>query len=88
MSGSVIDVTLPDGSSRSLPTSSTALDLAQSIGSRLAKAAVAAVIGGEERDLSSQLAAGDRVAIVTAEDRKSTRLNSSHIPLSRMPSSA
>ena len=24
----------------------------------------------------------------TAEDRKSTRLNSSHIPLSRMPSSA
>ena len=67
MSGSVIDVTLPDGSSRSLPTSSTALDLAQSIGSRLAKAAVAAVIGGEERDLSSQLAAGDRVAIVTAD---------------------
>ena len=44
MSGSVIDVTLPDGSSRSLPTSSTALDLAQSIGSRLAKAAVAALI--------------------------------------------
>ena len=67
MSGSVIDVTLPDGSSRSLPTSSTALDLAESIGSRLAKAAVAAVIGGEERDLSSQLAAGDRVAIVTAD---------------------
>ena len=67
MSGSVIDVTLPDGSSRSLPTSSTALDLAQSIGSRLAKAAVAAVIGGEERDLSSRLAAGDRVAIVTAD---------------------
>ncbi len=67
MSGSAIDVTLPDGSSRNLPASSTALDLAQSIGSRLAKAAVAAVIGGEERDLSSQLAQGDRVAIVTAD---------------------
>ena len=26
--------------------------------------------------------------MVLAEDRKSTRLNSSHIPLSRMPSSA
>ena len=33
----------------------------------------------------------DRIALYMineAEDRKSTRLNSSHIPLSRMPSSA
>jgi threonyl-tRNA synthetase len=67
MSAQAIDVTLPDGSARSVPASSTALDLAQSIGSRLAKAAVAAVIGGEERDLSSPLAQGDRVAIVTAD---------------------
>ncbi len=67
MSASAIDVTLPDGSARSVPASSTALDLAQSIGSRLAKAAVAAVIGGEERDLSSPLNQGDRVAIVTAD---------------------
>ena len=28
------------------------------------------------------------VGVIRAEDRKSTRLNSSHIPLSRMPSSA
>ena len=67
MSAQAIDVTLPDGSARSVPASSTALDLAQSIGSRLAKAAVAAIIGGEERDLSSPLAQGDRVAIVTAD---------------------
>ena len=67
MSAPAIDVTLPDGSARSVPASSTALDLAQSIGSRLAKAAVAAVIGGEERDLSSPLSQGDRVAIVTAD---------------------
>jgi len=67
MSAQTIDVTLPDGSARSVPASSTALDLAQSIGSRLAKAAVAAVIGGEERDLSSPLSQGDRVAIVTAD---------------------
>ena len=67
MSASVIDVTLPDGSTRSLPESSTALDLAQSIGSRLAKAAVAAVIDGEARDLGSALSQGDRVAIVTAD---------------------
>ena len=31
---------------------------------------------------------GDLVNLVTNQDRKSTRLNSSHIPLSRMPSSA
>ena len=67
MSAQAIDVTLPDGSARSVPASSTALDLAQSIGSRLAKAAVAAVIGGEERDLYSPLSQGDRVAIVTAD---------------------
>ena len=28
------------------------------------------------------------IAVASAVDRKSTRLNSSHIPLSRMPSSA
>ena len=31
---------------------------------------------------------GDAVLEVISRDRKSTRLNSSHIPLSRMPSSA
>ena len=37
-----ITITLPDGSQRSLPAGATATDLAESIGSRLAKAAVAA----------------------------------------------
>ena len=37
-----ITVSLPDGSERELPEGSTALDLAGSIGKRLAKAAVAA----------------------------------------------
>ena len=31
---------------------------------------------------------GSRIKVPAEEDRKSTRLNSSHIPLSRMPSSA
>ena len=42
-------------------------------------------------DLVSQLQAvqtGTATAMVRPPDRKSTRLNSSHIPLSRMPSSA
>ena len=60
-------VTLPDGSQRELPVGTTAGDLAASIGSRLAKAAVIAEINGEERDLSAELHDGDTVAIVTAE---------------------
>jgi threonyl-tRNA synthetase len=60
-----ITVRLPDGSERSLPEGSTAADLAASIGSRLAKAAVIAEIDGVERDLSATLADGSTVAIVT-----------------------
>ncbi len=62
-----IEITLPDGSTRSVAPGTTALGLAQSIGSRLAKAAVIAEINGDERDLGTELAAGDRVAIVTAD---------------------
>jgi threonyl-tRNA synthetase len=60
-----ISVTLPDGSARSLPDGSTAADLAAAIGPRLAKAALIAVIDGEERDLRTPLHNGDRVEIVT-----------------------
>jgi threonyl-tRNA synthetase len=60
-----ISVKLPDGSERALPEGSTALDLAQSIGSRLAKSAVIAVVDGEQRDLSAPLPDGATVAIVT-----------------------
>jgi len=62
-----IHVTLPDGSQRELPVGTTAGDLAASIGSRLAKAAVIAEVNGEERDLVTELHDGDRVAIVTAD---------------------
>ena len=62
-----ITISLPDGSQRSLPAGATATTLAESIGSRLAKAAVAAVVDGEERDLGAPLAGGQQVAIVTAD---------------------
>jgi threonyl-tRNA synthetase len=65
-----IDVTLPDGSTRAVAPGTTALGLAQSIGSRLAKAAVVAEINGEERDLGTELSDGDRVAIVTADSER------------------
>ena len=46
---------------------------------------------GKEQTLGEMLVdkyGHDRAFIMSSKDRKSTRLNSSHIPLSRMPSSA
>ena len=63
----LIDVRLPDGSTKQLPIGSSAADLAAAIGSRLAKAAVAAVVNQRETDLHSPLSSGDQVAIITAE---------------------
>ena len=62
-----IEVRLPDGSLRTVARGASALDLAQSIGSRLAKAAVSAVVNGEACDLSVALPEGATVQVVTAE---------------------
>ena len=64
---SVIKVRLPDESVRELPAGSTGIDLAQSIGKRLAQAAVATVVNGVETDLGVALDDGAQVSIVTAE---------------------
>ena len=77
-----IEVRLPDGSARSLPSGSTALDLAKSIGSRLAKAAVAATVNGEERDLGVVLEHGAVVSILTSdsdEGRHVLRHSTAHV---------
>lgn len=60
-----IDVHLPDGSVRSLPAGSSAIDLARAIGARLAKDAVAAIVNDELRDLTAVLHHSDVVSIVT-----------------------
>ena len=62
-----LSVRLPDGSTRTLPKGSAASDLARSIGSRLATAAVAAVVDGREVDLSTSLPDGAEVSIVAAD---------------------
>ena len=64
---SVLSISLPDGSARELPGGSTVADLAASIGSRLAKAALTGVVNGAEVDLNVALADGDVVSIVTAD---------------------
>ena len=63
----IVTVELPDGSSKELAPGATARDLAQAIGRRLAEAAVAATVDGREVDLSTELADGDRVAVLTAD---------------------
>ncbi len=63
----VISVGLPDGTSRELTEGTTAAGLAKDIGSRLAKAAVAAVVDSKVVDLDTVLPDGAQVAIVTGD---------------------
>ncbi len=65
-----ITITLPDGSERQLDEGATVADLAASIGSRLAKAAVIGSVNGTERDLVWPLADGDQVSIITESDAR------------------
>ena len=62
-----INVTLPDGSTRSIGSGTTAGDLAADIGPGLAKAALIAAVDDVEVDLSVPLADGQQVAIITAD---------------------
>ncbi len=62
-----ISITLPDGSTRALPVGATARELAEGIGPRLAKAAVAADVDGVVTDLATPLRDGEQVAIVTGD---------------------
>jgi threonyl-tRNA synthetase len=59
-------VQLPDGSDLVVPDGATGSDVAQTIGARLAKAAVAFKIGDQIMDLSAPVHDGDTVSIVTA----------------------
>ncbi len=65
-----IRITLPDGSTKVLPTGATAGDLAKAIGPGLGKAAIAASVNGEVRDLARPLPDGASVAILTDRDPK------------------
>ncbi len=60
-----ISVTLPDGSKRDIPSGSTVEDLARSIGSRLAQAALAAKVDGRFVDVGHTLSGGETVEIIT-----------------------
>jgi threonyl-tRNA synthetase len=62
-----ISVLLPDGSARSVPAGATIADVAASIGSRLAKSALAGTVNGDEVDLTTVVADGVTVSVITAD---------------------
>ena len=64
----MIQIELPDGSSRSLAPGASTADLAADIGPGLAKAAVAAKVDGNIVDLTVPLMDGAKVAIITKRD--------------------
>ena len=75
-------VKLPDGSVKTLPEGATGLDLAATIGKRLAKDALAVRIDGAEADLSSQLPDGASIEILTpqsAAGREILRHSTAHV---------
>src|SRR5687768_11474174 len=62
------NITLPDGSVKQLPDGSSVFDLANSIGKRLAQAAVAGKVDGKVVDLATRLSGQHSVSILTDRD--------------------
>ncbi len=64
----LLKISLPDGSVREVPRGSTPADIAAAIGPGLAKAALAARVDGELRDLTRPFDGDAALALVTARD--------------------
>jgi threonyl-tRNA synthetase len=65
---SSITVTLPDGSQRTIPAGTRPIDVAKSIGPRLAQDAIAAKVDGELADLLRPLESDVALQILTSRD--------------------
>lgn len=64
----MISISLPDGSVRAMPLGTTPADVAAAIGPGLAKAALAARVDGELRDLNRPIEHDAKLALVTVRD--------------------
>jgi threonyl-tRNA synthetase len=64
----LLKISLPDGSVREVAPGSTPADIAAAIGPGLAKAAIAARVNGELRDLTRPFEGDAELALVTARD--------------------
>ena len=63
-------IALPDGSVREMPEGSTPADVAAAIGPGLAKAALAAKVDGEVRDIMRPFERDSSLALITSRDEK------------------
>jgi threonyl-tRNA synthetase len=61
-------IALPDGSVKEMPEGSTPADVAAAIGPGLAKAALAAKVDGEVRDITRPFDRDSRLALITSRD--------------------
>ncbi len=64
----LLKISLPDGSLREMPQGSTPADVAAAIGPGLAKAAIAARVNGELRDITRPFEGDAELALVTSRD--------------------
>ena len=79
---SMVRLTLPDGSHREVPPGTTPRQVAESIGAGLARAALAARVNGEIRDLDRPLDSDASLAILTDKDADALQVlrhSSAHI---------
>ena len=63
-------IALPDGSVKEMPEGSTPADVAAAIGPGLAKAALAAKVDGEVRDIMRPFEGDSNLALITSRDEK------------------
>ena len=68
MTTETIQITLPDGSTREVPKGTSALQVAEQIGPRLAKAAFVARVDDELVDLAKPIEKNSKLAILTSKD--------------------
>ncbi|MBY6015993.1 threonine--tRNA ligase [Qipengyuania gaetbuli] len=66
----LLKISLPDGSVREMPKGSTPADVAAAIGPGLAKAAIAARVDGELRDINRPFEGDAELALVTTRDEE------------------
>src|SRR5688500_2272964 len=68
LSHAMLNIRLPVGSSKSFPNPASVAEIAQSIGARLARAALAGKVNGKLVDTGFRVASDAEVAIVTERD--------------------
>ena len=66
----MLSITLPDGSVREVAPGTTPADIAAAIGPGLAKAAIAARVDGELRDIMRPFDGDARLELITSRDEK------------------